>query len=95
MRARVLAEEPNCRSCGAKATVVDHIVPRFLGGGHNRENLQPLCANCHRLKTHREGELGKKLKRARGGKVRGLRGNTEVAPAGARPSPVSQSGGVG
>jgi 5-methylcytosine-specific restriction endonuclease McrA len=33
---------------------IDHIVPRSAGGTNHRDNLQTLCANCHRLKTHLE-----------------------------------------
>jgi 5-methylcytosine-specific restriction protein A len=54
-RARVLREEPECRLCGAPATQVDHIVPLAQGGSRGRENLQAICAWCHRGKTGREG----------------------------------------
>ncbi len=51
IRARVLAEEPRCRMCGAKATHVDHIQPISRGGTHARSNLRGLCARCHRRVT--------------------------------------------
>jgi 5-methylcytosine-specific restriction protein A len=51
IRARVLAEEPNCRLCGAPATEVDHILPIALGGTHDRANLRALDRDCHKLAT--------------------------------------------
>ena len=54
LRAQVLREEPLCRSCGAPATDVDHIIPRAKGGTHHRANLQSLCRPCHRTKTQRD-----------------------------------------
>lgn len=58
-RAAILRQEPTCRHCAAAgrlraATEVDHIVPLHLGGGDERANLQPLCADCHKIKTARE-----------------------------------------
>jgi len=54
LRARVLAEEPVCRACGiARATDVDHILPRRRGGTDARDNLQALCHSCHSQKTSR------------------------------------------
>lgn len=60
-RAQVLAEEPLCRLCLASgyttpATDVDHI---HNGEGdytddNSRENLQPLCHECHSRKTMAE-----------------------------------------
>ena len=67
LRAQVLAEEPLCRHCAAlglvvPATDVDHI--RNGEGDYSddnrRENLQPLCHECHSRKTRAEmngGEL--------------------------------------
>ena len=54
IRRAVLAEEPRCRGCGAKATMVDHIRPLRLGGTHDRWNLQALCRSCHARKTRAE-----------------------------------------
>ena len=53
-RKQVLTREPNCRTCGAEATHVDHIVRLKDGGTHDVTNLQPLCASCHGLKTYNE-----------------------------------------
>lgn len=51
IRARVLAEEPRCRLCGAKASHVDHITPLSRGGTHVRSNRRALCAPCHHRVT--------------------------------------------
>lgn len=55
-RAALLRTEPLCRPCRARgrttaASEVDHIVPRAAGGGNERENLQPICEDCHKAKT--------------------------------------------
>lgn len=47
-RARFLCQTP---MCGARATDVDHIVPRSRGGTHELVNLQALCSACHTRKT--------------------------------------------
>ncbi|XGA78589.1 HNH endonuclease signature motif containing protein [Halomonas sp. CH40] len=63
LRAQVLADEPLCRHCMASgivtpATQVDHI--RNGEGDYtddnSRENLQPLCCECHSRKTRAEME---------------------------------------
>lgn len=58
LRAQVLAEEPLCRACAARglvvrATDVDHIEDSRddYSDDNRRENLQPLCHECHSLKT--------------------------------------------
>lgn len=56
LRLMVLAERPLCVECErwgrvAAATEVDHIVPLSEGGTNERENLQPLCHECHSRKT--------------------------------------------
>jgi 5-methylcytosine-specific restriction enzyme A len=58
-RLGVLQAEPLCRLCQREgrlraATQVDHIVPKELGGGDERSNLQPLCDPCHAAKTLRD-----------------------------------------
>jgi 5-methylcytosine-specific restriction enzyme A len=58
-RARVLAEEPTCRTCGAPSAQVDHITPIRDGGPPlARDNLQALCHPCHSRKTARENRFG-------------------------------------
>ena len=55
IRAVVLTEEPLCRACKRMpATDVDHIIPKRHGGTDDRANLQPLCAQCHHVKTDAE-----------------------------------------
>ena len=55
----VLAEEPLCRHCMeqgriTQATEVDHIVELRDGGAFlDRDNLQPLCSECHDAKTYK------------------------------------------
>jgi len=58
LRAEVLASEPLCRMCTARglvvpATDVDHIEDsrEDYTDDNSRENLQPLCHECHSLKT--------------------------------------------
>ena len=54
-RRAVLAREPRCRRCGARATEADHIVPVELGGTNDPEaNGQGLCRPCHDAKTRAE-----------------------------------------
>lgn len=61
LRAQVLAEEPLCRTCMVSgivtpATDVDHIVNAEgdYTDDNSRENLQPLCHECHSRKTRAE-----------------------------------------
>jgi 5-methylcytosine-specific restriction protein A len=51
IRSGVLAEERNCRMCGAAATEVDHILPLAWGGNHDRSNLRAVCSPCHKAIT--------------------------------------------
>ena len=59
VREQILSTEPFCRRCRVidprsltLATDVDHIQPLADGGARlDPDNLQPLCADCHRTKT--------------------------------------------
>jgi len=51
IRKMVLDDEPLCRVCQEPATEVDHIIALHRGGTDERENLQPLCQECHADKT--------------------------------------------
>lgn len=70
-RERILSERPLCVHCEAQgrtsaATEVDHIVPLWQGGSEDDSNLQPLCAECHNVKTVAEAQ-----QRAGGGEIFG------------------------
>ena len=58
VRARVLRDEPVCRSCARQgltepAKQVDHIVPLSVAPhlAYVRSNLQPVCTACHARKS--------------------------------------------
>jgi len=40
-------------NCGKPASEVDHIKPKGLGGTDDESNLQSLCVECHKEKTHK------------------------------------------
>lgn len=55
LRARILSRDGGrCRTCGAIATQVDHIIPAHQGGTDHPTNLASICVPCHRSKTGRE-----------------------------------------
>jgi 5-methylcytosine-specific restriction protein A len=60
LRTHILRREPLCRPCSGQdrvrlATEVDHIQHRAAGGEvFDEANLQPICAECHRVKSLRE-----------------------------------------
>lgn len=41
-----------CSYCGAKATEIDHIVPRANGGTNSTFNLTPACRSCNQMKSN-------------------------------------------
>lgn len=54
--ARMAGRQPFCVNCLEQgrhrvATETDHIVALVNGGSDNEENLQRLCADCHKDKT--------------------------------------------
>lgn len=58
-RTRILAAEPLCRHCDQAGRVkaaeeVDHIVPLEDGGTYDDSNAQPLCKDCHKVKTAKD-----------------------------------------
>ena len=42
---------------------LDHIIPLFLDGTNEFDNLQILCPNCHALKTQKELMVAARIKR--------------------------------
>lgn len=59
LRAEILSAGPLCVYCEragrvTPATEVDHRVPLSQGGTDDRDNLDPVCADCHREKSARE-----------------------------------------
>ena len=66
VRARVLRDEPLCRTCAAAgrtelATQVDHVVPVRVRPdlAYDLGNCQPLCGTCHGLKSAAERRSGR------------------------------------
>ncbi len=53
VRDAFLREHAYC-GCGARATEVDHIVPRKQGGTDEPGNLRAMCRVCHSRKTVQE-----------------------------------------
>ena len=43
-----------CAYCGANATSLDHIVPKYKSGCSNRYNLVPACTSCNANKGSEE-----------------------------------------
>lgn len=65
LRQALFAAEPWCRLCWARgvrtiAVVRDHIVPLAEGGTDAAENIQPICTDCSRTKTHAESQRGRR-----------------------------------
>lgn len=68
LRARVYrAFGRRCVRCGSTDQVqVDHITPWAEGGRTEFENLQPLCSDCHKVKSQAESARGVKRRQAKG-----------------------------
>jgi hypothetical protein len=45
-----------CGYCGATATSLDHIIPRFKSGSSSRNNLVPACQRCNSNKASTDME---------------------------------------
>lgn len=64
-RKRILARDCGlCLPClhegsVTPASIVDHRVPKFEGGGDDEANLQTICAPCHDAKTAAESLRGR------------------------------------
>lgn len=46
--------------CTVRATTVDHVIPKALGGEDHIDNLRPACGRCNSVLG---GELGAHLKK--------------------------------
>jgi 5-methylcytosine-specific restriction enzyme A len=60
LRAMILSRDPLCTTCLQAdrlnpSVMVDHVVPKSLGGEDSLENLRGICRRCHEVKTSREG----------------------------------------
>ena len=53
LRRLVLARDPQCVYCGAKATTADHVQPLSQGGESKLDNLVGACASCNYSKGAR------------------------------------------
>jgi predicted phage replisome organizer len=53
------ATEKNCVYCGEKATTIDHVIPKTLGGLDTKDNIVPCCLSCNQQKN--DHELGRFL----------------------------------
>jgi 5-methylcytosine-specific restriction endonuclease McrA len=48
LHAYVLARDGyECYVCKGRATCVDHLLPRSLGGSHHPNNLAAICGSCN------------------------------------------------
>lgn len=64
----ILARDPICKACGsAPSTEVDHVVGKADGGDDSAENLQGLCAGCHKIKTAGQASVSRATRRRRSG----------------------------
>ncbi len=53
-----------CQYCGCRGgkLTIDHVVPRYLGGGHSWENIVTACVSCNHHKAGRTpAQAGMKL----------------------------------
>jgi hypothetical protein len=50
MRRKVQKRGCQCHYCEERATTLDHIVPKALGGPDRKENLVPACQRCNEAK---------------------------------------------
>jgi 5-methylcytosine-specific restriction endonuclease McrA len=49
-----MLENAVCLRCGTKEKLsIDHIRPQFIGGTHDRDNLQVLCRSCNSKRHHK------------------------------------------
>lgn len=52
-KAVLYRDDHKCAYCGRKATTVDHVFPKSLGGGDSYENCVAACTKCNNKKSNR------------------------------------------
>ena len=65
-----------CQQCGFVPVHICQLEVDHIDGDHNnneRTNWQVLCANCHKLKTHLNGEYASRNGHKKGGRPKGTR----------------------
>lgn len=64
IRDRIMARDRSlCQTClrlgiFTRATEVDHIACKALGGSDSDDNLEAICRTCHKRKTQQEAKYG-------------------------------------
>lgn len=69
IREHVLKRDGNqCQAqevgCTGLAVEVDHIVPQYLGGTDDDDNLESLCPECHARRTSRQAHERAQIRKA-------------------------------
>lgn len=65
-KAALQRDNNQCVQCGSTERLeVDHVLNIAHGGTHDLDNLQTLCATCHREKSQEEARQARAVKRAR------------------------------
>lgn len=65
LRAELFKSQPLCVECQRAgrvrvATQRDHVIPLAEGGADDESNVQPLCADCHEVKSKFESANGRR-----------------------------------
>lgn len=95
VKARIWKRDPNCVGCGLptndsyRKPIFDHRVALCNGGSNREQNLQIICAGCHRVKTQTDvavkASTARRMKKRLGLKPRrtipGRRFNGDPIPA--------------
>lgn len=63
-RQRVIkAAQGRCEMCGGIGHQVDHIQPVAEGGSWELPNLRLLCTDCHKIKSRKDAQRGRRNRR--------------------------------
>jgi len=61
LKAKLFANgRTKCEACGEERVSflqIDHVIPYFLGGTDDLDNLRILCGPCHEQRHRRDGTL--------------------------------------